>query len=133
MPSTNNATSGSAYSVLALSLPMPRRVIVMTPWSPSVVAWKLGARCTMSAIVCTCAFSNCSAPSAVTASGVVCSVVARLVAVTVTCCSTLVSAASAALAAAADGVAVWAWAEAVPASKARTANWIGVASEPRVF
>ena len=128
MPSTNSATSGSAYSVLALSLPMPRRVIVMTPWSPSVVAWKLGTRWTMSAIVCTWAFSMSLAPSAVTASGVDCSEVERLVAVTVTSCR----ATSDALAAAA-GAAVCAWAAAVPASRASTARWTGDASEARDF
>ncbi len=131
MPSTNKATSGSAYSVLALSLPMPRSVIVMTPWSPSVVAWKLGTRWTMSAIVCTCALSISPALMAVTASGVLCSDVERLVAVTVTSCNVVSD--TAALAAAADGAAVCAWAAAVPASMARTARWIGDAKEPRNF
>ncbi len=128
MPLMNSATSGSAYSVLALSLPMPRIVIVMTPWSPSVVAWKLGTRCTTSLIVCTCCLSSSAAPIGVTASGVLCSVVVRLVAVTVTSCVE-----SAALAAAAADWAVCACAEAVAASMARTARWIGVASEPRDF
>ncbi len=132
MPLTNSATSGSAYSVLALSLPMPRSVIVMTPWSPSVVAWKLGTRWTMSAIVCTCALSSSPALIAVTASGVLCSDVERLVAVTVTSCRAM-SEAPGALAAVAAGWAVCAWAVAAPASRARTASWMGDASEPRDF
>jgi mannose/fructose/N-acetylgalactosamine-specific phosphotransferase system component IID len=131
MPLTNSATSGSAYSVFALSLPMPRRVIVMTPWSPSVVAWKLGTRWTTSAIVCTCALSSSAALIGVTASGVLCSVVVRLVAVTVTSCNAVSD--TAALAAVAGGRAVCAWAAAVPASMARTARWMGDASEARDF
>ncbi len=80
----NMPTSGSAYSVLALSLPMPRKVSVTTPWSPSDVAWKLGTRWVTSWRVETCCFSNVLEPTAVTARGVFCSGVARLVAVTMT-------------------------------------------------
>jgi hypothetical protein len=73
--------------------------------------------------------SSSAALIGVTASGVLCSVVVRLVAVTVTSCVSI----AAALAAAAGDCAVWAWAAAVVASMARTARWIGDASEARDF
>src|SRR5450830_1546986 len=82
MPSMKVATSGSAYSVLALSLPTPRKVMVMTPWSPWPVAWKPGTRLTTSAMVCTWASSSAWAFRAVIATGVRCREVVRLVAVT---------------------------------------------------
>ena len=78
----NIATSGSAYSVLALSLPMPRMVRVTTPWSPCEVASKPGTSLVMSCTVITRSLSSESALIALIATGVFCSGVSRLVAVT---------------------------------------------------
>ena len=102
------ATSGSATSVKALSLPMPRRVSRIADWSPCWANSSEGtkaASCVTSRILFSFSVAWLKAEMAI---GVVCRLVARLVAVTTTSCSVLAAAGSVVLSAElAGGTAVW--------------------------
>jgi hypothetical protein len=82
-PSTWKATAGSPSSVWLVE-PMPRRNTCTPPESPCCSTTRLGTSAWIELKSLACALSRSRPEMAVTASGVSCTVVTRLVAVTVT-------------------------------------------------